>query len=150
MTVPELGGHASGRVRETRPDVSRYDDEELTMPRPSKYAPDTRPRPPHWSDDAACRRVETAEFFPVGAQGVPAKIHALHAKSFCRGCPVRAECLDHALTFPEKYGVWGGLDEDERAELLRDARRAAERERRKAKAARDKADAAREAVHANA
>ncbi|MFJ3545397.1 WhiB family transcriptional regulator [Streptomyces rubiginosohelvolus] len=145
MTAPDLRGHASGHVRETRP---RYDDEELTMPRPSKYAPDTRPRRPHWMDDAACFGAEATAFFPVGAKGVPAKIYALHAKSFCRRCPVRAECLEHALTFPEKYGVWGGLDEDERAELLRDARRAAERERRRAKLARDKA-AEREAACAN-
>ncbi|MFF3096732.1 MULTISPECIES: WhiB family transcriptional regulator [Streptomyces] len=145
MTGADLRGHASGHVHEVRP---RYDDEELTMARPSKYAPDTRPRAPHWSDDAACVGAEAAVFFPVGAKGVPAQIYALHAKSFCRRCPVRAECLQHALTFPEKFGVWGGLDEGERAELRRDARRAAERERRRAKAARDKADAEKEAAFA--
>ena len=33
-------------------------------------------------------------------------------------CPVRAECAAHALAVREPYGVWGGLTEDEREELL--------------------------------
>ncbi|GAA2948833.1 WhiB family transcriptional regulator [Kitasatospora cinereorecta] len=91
----------------------------------------TLPRPYHWSDDAACAGAETAAFFPVGKGGVPASVLAGDAKEICVHCPVRSECLGHALTFREDYGVWGGLDEDERAELLRQARRAAEKQRRK-------------------
>jgi WhiB family redox-sensing transcriptional regulator len=33
-------------------------------------------------------------------------------------CPVRAECAAHALAVREPYGVWGGLTEDEREELM--------------------------------
>ncbi|WP_350205417.1 WhiB family transcriptional regulator [Streptomyces sp. 2P-4] len=120
------------------------------MPRPSRYAPDNLPRPRHWMDDAVCSGMETAVFFPVGSKGVPAKVHAEYAKSFCRRCPVRSTCLQHALTFREEYGVWGGLDEDERAELLREARRAAERQRRQERAAREKAARELEAAHADA
>ena len=40
------------------------------------------------------------------------------AKAVCAGCPVRRECLDHALTSGEPYGVWGGLSEGERETLL--------------------------------
>lgn len=36
------------------------------------------------------------------------------AKAVCKGCPVIAKCLNHALTVPEVYGVWGGLTADER------------------------------------
>ncbi len=36
------------------------------------------------------------------------------AKAVCKGCPVIAQCLNHALTVPETYGVWGGLSADER------------------------------------
>ncbi|MCX4550540.1 MULTISPECIES: WhiB family transcriptional regulator [unclassified Streptomyces] len=96
------------------------------MPRPSRYAPDTLTRPWHWSDDAACAGQELARFFPSGKG--PA---AATAKAFCIPCPVRSDCLAHALAHREDYGVWGGLDEDERAALIGDARRAAERQRRK-------------------
>jgi WhiB family redox-sensing transcriptional regulator len=36
------------------------------------------------------------------------------AKAVCKGCPVIAKCLNHALSVPEAYGVWGGLSADER------------------------------------
>lgn len=36
------------------------------------------------------------------------------AKRFCAGCPVRTECLRHALQYRERFGVWGGLTEYER------------------------------------
>jgi WhiB family redox-sensing transcriptional regulator len=31
---------------------------------------------------------------------------------------VRRECLDHALSSGEPYGVWGGLSEAEREQVL--------------------------------
>lgn len=33
-------------------------------------------------------------------------------------CPVRTECAAHALAVREPYGVWGGLTEDEREEMM--------------------------------
>lgn len=98
------------------------------IPRPTDRT--TLPRPHHWSDDAACLGTDTKVFFPVG-KGDDASADALYAKSLCARCPVRSKCLTHALNAREDYGVWGGLDEDERAELLAQARRAAERQRRK-------------------
>jgi WhiB family redox-sensing transcriptional regulator len=103
------------------------------IPRPTDHV--TLPRPRHWSDDAACKGVDTAEFFPASSSGGTA-----YAKKFCQRCPVQPDCLRHALTHREVYGVWGGLDEGERAELLREARRAAERQRRQQRE-REKADA---------
>ncbi|MDT2005832.1 WhiB family transcriptional regulator [Rhodococcus opacus] len=41
------------------------------------------------------------------------------AKQVCRGCPVRAQCLDHALEARESHGIWGGYTEDERRRLPR-------------------------------
>jgi len=35
----------------------------------------------------------------------------------CRSCPVRVDCLLHAINEGEEWGVWGGLDERERAPL---------------------------------
>ncbi|MGC4947790.1 WhiB family transcriptional regulator [Streptomyces sp. DT224] len=95
------------------------------LPSTSHAAPNTLPRPYHWSDDAACLGEHPSVFFPSGKGP-----DALYAKGLCGPCPVRSECLTHALTWREDYGVWGGLDEDERAAMLAEARKAAERQRR--------------------
>ncbi|MFD8774549.1 WhiB family transcriptional regulator [Streptomyces sp. NPDC059916] len=112
------------------------------MARPSRYAPDNLPRPSHWTEDAACAGEETVTFFPAGTTGTPIESDVQYAKAICKGCPVRRQCLAHALTFREHYGVWGGLDENERAEMLRQARLAAERRRRKEREAQARAGAA--------
>lgn len=39
------------------------------------------------------------------------------AKRVCAECPVRAACLDHALTYNEQHGIWGGKTPRERQEL---------------------------------
>ena len=55
----------------------------------------------------------------------PQPVRERQAKAVCAACPVRSECLGYALTRPEKYGTWGGLNEDERAsERRRRMRRA--------------------------
>ncbi|WP_420855155.1 WhiB family transcriptional regulator [Rhodococcus koreensis] len=36
------------------------------------------------------------------------------AKALCGSCPVQSECLRHALSVGERYGVWGGTSEGER------------------------------------
>lgn len=70
-----------------------------------------------WWLDAACRGLTTAErddiFFPSRGADVG------RAKTICGGCPVRAECLDYALTHSERFGVWGGLSERERRRIRR-------------------------------
>lgn len=92
------------------------------MPRPGRYWPDTRhnslPRPEHWSRHAVCRELDPAMFFPEGEGGATALI-VEEAKGYCRSCPVMHECLEEALDRAEPAGVWGGLDEDERRNLLR-------------------------------
>lgn len=47
---------------------------------------------------------------------------AERAKAICRVCPVRVRCLEGALARGERWGIWGGLDEQERAALLVDIR----------------------------
>lgn len=39
------------------------------------------------------------------------------AKKACAGCPVRPDCLRTAIDNDERYGVWGGLDPNERWQL---------------------------------
>src|SRR6202042_1689620 len=79
-----------------------------------------------WQDDAACRGKEVVLFFgPDGERQPEREIRERKAKAVCAACPVRAECLNYAVSRPEKYGTWGGLNEDEpSAERRRRMRRA--------------------------
>jgi len=76
-----------------------------------------------WQLLAACRGVDSSLFFhPEGERGAARSAREASAKEVCMRCPVRAECAAHALQVREPYGVWGGLTEDEREELLGRAR----------------------------
>jgi len=76
--------------------------------------------PEPWVERATCRTVPIADrdrlFFP--GVGAPSKDRA-EALAMCAVCPVREECLDHALQVPEKYGIWGGTSERQRRVLRR-------------------------------
>jgi WhiB family redox-sensing transcriptional regulator len=41
------------------------------------------------------------------------------AIQWCQECPVKAPCLEYALSRGEVHGVWGGTSERERVRLLR-------------------------------
>lgn len=76
-----------------------------------------------WQLLAACRGVDSSLFFhPEGERGAARSARENSAKEVCMRCPVRAECAAHALAVREPYGVWGGLTEDEREELMGRAR----------------------------
>jgi WhiB family redox-sensing transcriptional regulator len=45
----------------------------------------------------------------------PEKRRVEKARAYCRECPVIAECLDHALSLPEAYGIWGGTTRRQRS-----------------------------------
>lgn len=51
-------------------------------------------------------------WFPDSAEGYQ------HAKVFCLGCPVTAECLENALTGGEEHGIWGGTTPTERRRII--------------------------------
>lgn len=72
-----------------------------------------------WQQDAACRDTDPDLFFSTAE---PDRAEAL---KLCGACPVRLECLEHALATREAYGIWGGTDEQERKRLVRRRRRAA-------------------------
>lgn len=78
------------------------------------------PRPP-WFDQAACRDLGPALFFPEGRD---AERDARSAISVCRTCPARLDCAQHALNEGEEWGIWGGLDEKTRSRVRRGRTRA--------------------------
>ncbi len=63
-----------------------------------------------WRARAACRHADPELFFPEYTAGP--KIE--RAKQICDGCPVRARCLDWALSHGASFGIWGGRTEGER------------------------------------
>ncbi|MFK0143257.1 WhiB family transcriptional regulator [Streptomyces murinus] len=65
-----------------------------------------------WEERAACRTADPDELFVEG-------VAQNSAKALCNGCPVRTECLAHALDAREEFGIWGGMTERERRALLR-------------------------------
>ncbi|WP_158101217.1 WhiB family transcriptional regulator [Streptomyces griseus] len=95
------------------------------FPRPAERAPDNLDRPRHWSADAECKGDVTNLWYPKQGESTA------YAKSICWRCPVRTECLTHALEWPETFGVFGGFDEKERRALIADARRLAAKQREK-------------------
>ena len=75
-----------------------------------------------WQTSGACRSGAGTDFYP------PMHTERKHerlarerrAKSVCASCPVRDECLEHAIDVDERYGIWGGLNQEERR-LLRES-----------------------------
>lgn len=94
---------------------------------------------------AKCRSDEPDSFYPLKGS---AQVAARHAKAVCNGedgrpeCPARAVCLEYALQQRERFGIWGGKSERERARLIRDRRVAAAKELLEVEAARQKRAAA--------
>jgi WhiB family redox-sensing transcriptional regulator len=76
-----------------------------------------QPDPPSeersWHDQANCLGVDPDLFFPE--RGASTR----EAKEVCRGCVVREDCLEYALSNGEKFGIWGGMSERERRRLRR-------------------------------
>ena len=69
-----------------------------------------------WMNDAECKKLNPEVFFPSDGVGVSA------AQRVCAECPVKAECLEYALTYRIEHGVWGGASERERRRMLRASR----------------------------
>ncbi|MBI2709381.1 MAG: WhiB family transcriptional regulator [Actinobacteria bacterium] len=73
-----------------------------------------------WRRKAACRDTDPDLFFPVGTTG-PAIEQIANAKAVCGICDAQAECLEYAIATNQDSGIWGGLSEDERRQLRRQA-----------------------------
>jgi WhiB family redox-sensing transcriptional regulator len=58
-----------------------------------------------------CEQVDPDLWYPDKGGSVTA------AKLVCQGCPVRTACLEWALAHDERFGIWGGLSEQERRRL---------------------------------
>jgi len=66
-----------------------------------------------WVLEAKCLDADPEAFFPEKGGSTR------EAKRICTACPVRNECLEHALGNDERFGIWGGLSERERRRMKR-------------------------------
>lgn len=103
---------------------------------------------PDWSG-ASCTGLDPDGFFPERGT---AQITARDAKRVCNGvdgspaCPLRTMCLEYALENKERFGIWGGKSERERARISKDRRVAARRRELEIQRQRDRRSAAAKAA----
>ena len=77
-----------------------------------------------WQDQAACRAEQSELFFPARSERASVRTRRENrAKAICAPCPVLQECREHALRVQEPAGIWGGLTEDERMQVLVEVQR---------------------------
>ena len=79
-----------------------------------------------WQEQALCREYSVDDFFgPDQAETeIEKQVREAAAKTVCQRCPVREPCLEFAMETNQKYGIWGGLTDKERASLKRRRARA--------------------------
>jgi WhiB family redox-sensing transcriptional regulator len=73
-----------------------------------------------WQLRAACRGPHAAVFFPPPQfERKEEKLEReRRAKEICTTCVVRTDCLEYAIAIREPHGIWGGLNEVERKQVL--------------------------------
>ena len=76
---------------------------------------------PEWQQDAACRGMmrvdDSPEFF---IQRGDQKQMLKRARAVCAECTVAEECLDFAIRFNIREGIWGGMSGRERRNFRHD------------------------------
>jgi WhiB family redox-sensing transcriptional regulator len=77
-----------------------------------------------WRDEAECRSLDTAIFFP-DPESAGFVEGVADAKSICAVCPVANQCLEFAIRTRQDDGVWGGATPEERRSIRRRRRRQA-------------------------
>ena len=72
-----------------------------------------------WSEDAACKAHPAFlnTMLDLTRQDIRDQ------KEVCADCPVRLQCLGHAMRYPEQGGVWGGMGPKERTSFYRELKR---------------------------
>jgi WhiB family redox-sensing transcriptional regulator len=73
-----------------------------------------------WQVKASCRGPQATVFFPPShSERKDERLSRERAaKAICKTCPVRRDCLDYAIRIREPHGIWGGLNEVERKQLI--------------------------------
>ena len=73
-----------------------------------------------WQPIALCRGNHSHLFFPpsTSERKEERERREIRAKAVCTVCPVQTDCRDYAMQIREPYGIWGGLTEAERRQVV--------------------------------
>jgi WhiB family transcriptional regulator, redox-sensing transcriptional regulator len=73
-----------------------------------------------WQVKAECRGPQADLFFPPPhfEKKDAREARERQAKSICATCSVSKECLEYSIQIREPHGVWGGLNEAERKQIM--------------------------------
>ncbi len=73
-----------------------------------------------WQIKGLCRGNHSYLFFPPSTveRKEERERREIKARAICSVCPVDSDCLEFSLTIKEPYGIWGGLTETERRQVL--------------------------------
>ena len=85
--------------------------EPIFGPRIPQYSTQVSDTSLSWQERALCAQTDPEAFFPEKGGSIR------EAKLVCQQCNVRSACLEYALAHNERFGIWGGLSERERARL---------------------------------
>jgi WhiB family redox-sensing transcriptional regulator len=73
-----------------------------------------------WQLNALCRGNHAYLFFPPSTfeRKEERERREMKAKAICGVCPVMDCCSEHAVAIREPFGIWGGLTEAERRNMV--------------------------------
>ena len=83
-----------------------------TMP-DERYYNELRIGPCDW--EAACWGYDPEMWFPDASDNET----RVKAKAICMGCPGKSKCLQWSFDADERYGIWGGLSQNERYKITK-------------------------------
>ncbi len=67
-----------------------------------------------WQLRGSCLDYPADLFFPDYDRRADRREREEQAKRICRECPVLTRCREHAVSVPERYGIWGATTPRER------------------------------------
>lgn len=73
-----------------------------------------------WQSHGLCRGNHAHLFFPPSTfeRKDERERREARAKAICNVCSVQRECCEYALAIREPFGIWGGLTEADRREMV--------------------------------
>lgn len=112
-------------LRHANDDLPVSHDEEFTAQAQAtqdiELIPKNNPKPKRklasisadWQLAAKCRDKDVSFFYPEDGKGTT------RARKYCDDCDVKEACLEYALEYGERFGVWGGESERSRRKILK-------------------------------